>query len=168
MILDIVTIGDDRLKKKSEPIEKVNKEIAVLAEDMLETMYANSGIGLAAVQVGILKRLFVIDIPNVDFCPLVCINPEIVHTSRDSITYNEGCLSIPELSYDIIRPRSLILNYLDRDGTEKELTASGLLSVCIQHENDHLNGILFIENARDRERKKINKLLEKKQLPQFF
>lgn len=168
MILDIVTIGDERLKQKSLPIEKVDKQITALADDMLETMYANNGIGLAAVQVGVLKRLFVIDIPEVTPEPMVCINPEIVKTSLDSTTYTEGCLSIPDLSYDITRPRSLILHYLNENGEKKESSASDLLAICIQHENDHLNGILFIENTREKEHKKINKVLEEKRLPQFF
>ena len=168
MILDIVTIGDDQLKQKSQPVEKIDKEIVDLTENMIETMYANNGIGLAAVQVGVLKRIFVIDIPNVTEEPMVFINPQIVKTSRDSITYDEGCLSIPELHYKITRPRSLILLYQNRKGQQIELEARDLFAVCIQHENDHLDGILFIENSQEKDHQKINKLLEKKKLPLFF
>ena len=168
MILDIVTIGDERLKQKSQPVERVDGPVSTLIENMIETMYAHNGIGLAAVQVGVLKRIFVIDIPQVTQGAMVFVNPEIVKVSRDCMTYKEGCLSVPNLSYDITRPRSLIVRYLDEGGGPRELEAKELLAICIQHETDHLNGILFIENVRDREHKKINKLLEKKRLPRFF
>ena len=168
MIMDIVTIGDERLRQISQPVDVIDEQIRQLTEDMIETMYANNGIGLAAVQVGVLKRIFVIDIPEFTDGPIVFINPEITSTSRDTITYDEGCLSVPNLSYEIIRPRSLIIKYQDQTGAQQQLNASELFAICIQHENDHLNGILFIENTQDRDHKKINKLLKEKNLPVFF
>ena len=143
----IVIEPDPILRKESAPIEKVDNDLRKLLDDMLETMYAAPGIGLAAVQVGILKRLIVIDISKdkEKKNPLFLINPEIVSKSKNTSMYEEGCLSLPGHFAEIERPSECQINFLDYNGKKKEITAQGLLSTCIQHEVDHLNGILFID-----------------------
>ena len=143
----IVIEPDPILRKESAPIEKVDNDLRKLLDDMLETMYAAPGIGLAAVQVGILKRLIVIDISKdkEKKNPLFLINPEIVSKSKNTSMYEEGCLSLPGHFAEIERPSECQINFLDYNGKKKEITAKGLLSTCIQHEVDHLNGILFID-----------------------
>ena len=143
----IVIEPDPILRKESEPIEKVDNDLRKLLDDMLETMYAAPGIGLAAVQVGILKRLIVIDISKdkEKKNPLFLINPEIVSKSKNTSMYEEGCLSLPGHFAEIERPAECQINFLDYNGKKKEISAKGLLSTCIQHELDHLNGILFID-----------------------
>jgi peptide deformylase len=138
---------DPILRKKCERLEQVDDSTRKLMKDMLETMYAAPGIGLAAVQVGILKRLVVIDISKNQEKkdPLFLINPEIIHKSEKTSIYEEGCLSLPGQFAEIERPAECFLKYVDYEGKEKELKAKGLLSTCIQHEIDHLNGILFID-----------------------
>ena len=138
---------DPILRKKCEPLDKVDDSVRKLMNDMLETMYAAPGIGLAAVQIGILKRLVVIDISKEEEKknPLFFINPEIVYKSNQTSVYEEGCLSLPGQFAEIERPSECTLNYIDYDGKKKELKAKGLLATCIQHEVDHLNGILFID-----------------------
>ncbi len=143
----IVIEPDPILRKKSEILEKVDGELRKLLDDMLETMYSAPGIGLAAVQVGILKRLIVIDISKEKDKknPLFLINPEIISKSENTSTYEEGCLSLPGHFAEIERPAECHVKYIDYEGKKKEIKASGLLSTCIQHELDHLNGILFID-----------------------
>ena len=143
----IVIEPDPILRKKSESLEKVDDEIRELLDDMLETMYAAPGIGLAAVQVGILKRLIVIDISKdkEKKNPLFLINPEIIFRSKKTSIYEEGCLSLPGHFAEIERPAECQIKFVDYNGKEKELTANGLLATCIQHEVDHLNGVLFID-----------------------
>ena len=143
----IVIEPDPILRKESAPIEKVDNDLRKLLDDMLETMYAAPGIGLAAVQIGILKRLIVIDISKdkEKKNPLFLINPEIVSKSKNTSMYEEGCLSLPGHFAEIERPSECQINFLDYNGKKKEITAKGLLSTCIQHELDHLNGILFID-----------------------
>ena len=143
----IVIEPDPILRKESKPIDKVDNDLRKLLDDMLETMYAAPGIGLAAVQVGILKRLIVIDISKdkEKKNPLFLINPEIVSKSKNTSMYEEGCLSLPGHFAEIERPSECQINFLDYNGKKKEITAKGLLSTCIQHEVDHLNGILFID-----------------------
>ena len=143
----IVIEPDPILRKESEPIEKVDNDLRKLLDDMLETMYAAPGIGLAAVQVGILKRLIVIDISKdkEKKNPLFLINPEIVSKSKNTSIHEEGCLSLPGHFAEIERPAECHINFLDYNGKKKEISAKGLLSTCIQHELDHLNGILFID-----------------------
>ncbi len=138
---------DPILRKKCEPLEQVNNEVRRLMEEMLETMYDAPGIGLAAVQIGILKRLVVIDITKDEKKkdPLFLINPVILKSSKKTSTYEEGCLSLPGQFAEIERPAECLLKYIDLSGKKKELKAEGLLSTCIQHEIDHLNGILFID-----------------------
>ena len=143
----IVIEPDPMLRKKSQSFEKVDKEVQRLMDDMLETMYSAPGIGLAAVQVGILKRAIVIDISKEDEekKPIFLINPEIIYKSEKTSVYEEGCLSLPGQFAEVERPSECILKYLDLDGKEKNLKAKGLLSTCIQHEVDHLDGVLFID-----------------------
>ena len=138
---------DPILRKKCEPLDKVDDSVRELMNDMLETMYAAPGIGLAAVQIGILKKLVVIDISKEEEKknPLFLINPEIVYKSNQTSVYEEGCLSLPGQFAEIERPSECTLNYIDYDGKKKELKEKGLLATCIQHEVDHLNGILFID-----------------------
>tara|TARA_B100001248_G_scaffold201698_1_gene155930 strand:- start:1692 stop:2216 length:525 start_codon:yes stop_codon:yes gene_type:complete len=144
---NIVIEPDPILRKKSERLEKVDDEIKKLLDDMLETMYAAPGIGLAAVQIGILKRLIVIDISkeNEKKNPIFLVNPVIISKSTDTSVYEEGCLSLPGHFAEIERPAECKVEYIDYDGKKKEIKAKGLLSTCIQHEVDHLNGVLFID-----------------------
>jgi peptide deformylase len=143
----IVIEPDPILRKKSEMLETVDDDLRILLDDMLETMYAAPGIGLAAVQIGILKRLIVIDISKDkdEKNPLFLINPEIISLSNKTSVYEEGCLSLPGHFAEIERPAECRIKFIDYDGKEKELEANGLLATCIQHEVDHLNGILFID-----------------------
>ena len=154
---------DPILRKKCEPLEKVDADIRKLMQDMLETMYDAPGIGLAAVQIGILKRLIVIDISKDEKKkdPLFLINPVILKSSKKTSTYEEGCLSLPGQFAEIERPAECLLKYIDLSGKEKELKAEGLLSTCIQHEVDHLNGILFIDYLSKLKKEMIIKKLVK-------
>ena len=146
-IRKILIEPDPILRKKCEPLEKVDDSVRTLMKDMLETMYKAPGIGLAAIQVGILKKIVVIDISKDEKKkdPLFLINPEIIHQSKNTSTYEEGCLSLPGQFAEIVRPAECTLKYIDYHGKKKELKAEGLLATCIQHEVDHLNGILFID-----------------------
>ncbi len=146
-ILPIITAPDPRLKQLSAPVAKVDAEIRQLMDDMLETMHAAPGIGLAAPQVGVLKRVIVLEIDREEtkVGPLFMANPEIVDASDDDAVYNEGCLSVPEHYADVTRPAEVTVRYLDRDGKQQDLKCEGLLSTCVQHEIDHLDGILFID-----------------------
>ena len=147
MIRKIIIEPDPILREKSDPIETVNNDIRKLMKEMLETMYQAPGIGLAAIQVGILKRAIVIDISKNENKkdPLFLINPEIFSRSKEKSVYEEGCLSIPGQYAEIERPARCNLKYIDLNGKKKELKAEGLLATCIQHEVDHLNGVLFID-----------------------
>ena len=138
---------DPILRKKCESLEQVDNDVRKLMKEMLETMYEAPGIGLAAVQVGILKRLIVIDISKdkEKRNPLFLVNPKIVHRSKETSIYEEGCLSLPGQFAEIERPAKCVLKYVNYNGNEEELKAEGLLATCIQHEVDHLNGILFID-----------------------
>jgi peptide deformylase len=145
--LPIVTLPDPILRKASAPVEQVDAELLKLADDMLETMYDAPGIGLAAVQVGVPKRLVVLDVSEDDDAPhpLTLINPEILKLGEQMRTHEEGCLSIPDFRVEIERPASLVLGYIDREGKPQQLEAKGLLATAIQHELDHLNGKLIID-----------------------
>lgn len=147
MLRKIIIEPDPVLRKKCDPLEKVDDQTRKLMKDMLETMYNAPGIGLAAIQVGILKRLVVIDISKDQEKkePLFLINPEIIHTSNKTSIYEEGCLSLPGQFAEIERPAECVLKYVDYQGIQKEMKAEGLLATCIQHEVDHLDGILFID-----------------------
>jgi len=143
----IIIEPDNILRKKSEALEKVDNELRRLMDDMLETMYSAPGIGLAAVQVGVLKRLIVIDISKEKEKqnPIFLINPKIISQSKNTKVYEEGCLSLPGYFAEIERPAECQIEYIDYDGKKRDMKASGLLATCIQHEVDHLNGILFID-----------------------
>jgi peptide deformylase len=163
--LPILVAPDPRLAKKSAPVAEVNDEIRQLMDDMLETMYVAPGIGLAAPQVGVLKRVIVIDIAGEDEAPapLRMANPEIVAVSDDDAEYNEGCLSVPDHYADVVRPASCTVKYLDENNVQKEITADGLLATCLQHEIDHLDGVLFIDHLTSLKRNIIlRKLLKQK------
>jgi peptide deformylase len=146
-LLPIVILPDPLLRKPSAPVERVDDELRALADNMLETMYEAPGVGLAAVQVGVPRRLIVADAAGKDEerRPLVLINPEILALGADMRVHEEGCLSIPDVRVEIERPASLKVRYLDRDGKPQELDAEGLLATVIQHEVDHLNGRLIID-----------------------
>jgi peptide deformylase len=161
--LPILTAPDPRLKKKSLPVAAVDDELRRLMDDMLETMYAAPGIGLAAPQVGVLKRVIVLDIDREDVKtgPLFMANPEIVEASDDDVSYEEGCLSVPEHYSDVVRPAKVRVRYLDRDGVQQEMACEGLLSTCVQHEIDHLDGILFIDHISALKRNMILRKLLK-------
>ena len=146
-VLPIITLPDPLLRKSSAPIERIDADVRKLAADMLETMYAAPGVGLAAVQVGVPRRLIVLDTAKDEEPPqpLVLINPVIVTLGSQMRQHEEGCLSIPDVRIDIDRPDMLIVRYLDLDGKSRELEAKGLLATAIQHEIDHLNGKLIID-----------------------
>jgi peptide deformylase len=145
-ILPIRVIPDAVLRAKAPLVETVDEEVRKLLDDLLETMYAAPGIGLAATQVGILKRITVIDVSREgeDKAPLFLINPEIVWASEELSVYEEGCLSIPDYYEDVERPARIRFRHLDRDGALQEVEAGGILATCVQHEIDHLEGIVFI------------------------
>jgi len=145
--LPIITLPDPVLRASSANIERVDGELTKLVDDMLETMYAAPGIGLAAIQVGVPKRLIVLDVSGDDEPrrPLAMINPEILDLGPATRVYEEGCLSIPDVRIDIERPTTLRVRYVDREGKQQELDADGLLATAIQHEIDHLDGKLIID-----------------------
>ncbi len=159
----IVIEPDPILRKKCEPIEKIDDNTRKLLDDMLETMYDAPGIGLAAVQVGILRRLVVIDISKNEEKkdPLFLVNPKILNRSKETSVYEEGCLSLPGQFAEIERPAKCVLKYTDYNGKDKELKAEGLLATCIQHEVDHLNGVLFIDYLSKLKKDMIIKKLAK-------
>tara|TARA_Y100001970_G_scaffold159191_1_gene194731 strand:- start:934 stop:1458 length:525 start_codon:yes stop_codon:yes gene_type:complete len=162
-IRKILTEPDPFLRQKSKPVEKVDDSIREIMDDMLETMYQAPGIGLAAIQIGIPKRIIVLDISKDPEKkePLYFVNPEKVYTSEDQATYEEGCLSVPGQFAEIDRPNKCHIKYLDYNGDSKELKAEGLLATCIQHEIDHLEGILFIDYLSKLKRSMITKKLSK-------
>jgi len=147
-IKEIITVPDEILKKISDPIEKVGRNEKKLIDDLFETMYNSNGIGLAAVQVGILKRILVVDVSNKDEKkkPITLINPVIKNLSEEMSVYEEGCLSIPETFIEIERPKICEIEYIDEKGTKKNLKCDGLLSTCVQHEINHLDGKLIIDH----------------------
>jgi peptide deformylase len=163
-IRDIIKLPDPLLKKVSAPVERVDDELRALADDMLATMYNAPGIGLAAVQIGIPRRLLVMDVAREEEppAPHVLINPEVVWTSDGTSEHEEGCLSIPDVFYTVERPAEVKVAYLDREGHQQEMHCDGLLATCVQHEIDHLNGVLFIDHLsrlkRDRVIRKFNKI----------
>jgi peptide deformylase len=160
---EIIVIPDKRLRLVSEPVTKVDSEIRKLVEDMFETMYDAPGVGLAAIQVAVPKRIITADIAKKDEPkqPQVFINPEILWSSEDLSTYEEGCLSIPEYYEEVERPAQVKVRYMDLDGKIHEVEANGMLATVLQHEIDHLNGVLFIDHIsklkRDRVIKKFTK-----------
>ena len=163
-IKDIITVPNEIIKKISEPIEKIGTNEKKLVKDLFDTMYASKGIGLAAVQVGILKRILVIDVSTKDEQkkPISLINPTIRRLSDDTSVYEEGCLSIPDTFIEIERPKICEIEYIDLDGNKKELKCDGLMSTCVQHEINHLDGKLIIDHLSKLKKdfiiKKISKL----------
>ena len=159
----ILTAPDPRLKKKSKPVASVDTEVRQLMDDMLETMYAAPGIGLAAPQIGELRRVIVLDIDREDVKtgPLFMANPEVIEASDEDATYEEGCLSLPEHYSDVVRPAKVTVRYLDRDGKKQEMKCEGLLATCVQHEIDHLDGILFVDHISALKRNMILRKLLK-------
>jgi peptide deformylase len=162
-ILEILVAPDPRLKTRAMPVAVVDDRIRRLLDDMLETMYAAPGIGLAAPQVGEALRVVVVDIAQKDGvrAPLRMVNPEIIWASEDQVPYEEGCLSLPEHYADVTRPRQVRVRYLDETGATHELEAEGLLAVCVQHELDHLEGTLFVDHVSALRRGMILKKLQK-------
>ncbi len=161
-LLNILEFPDPRLRTIAEPVEQVDDEIRTLIDDMFETMYAAPGIGLAATQINVHKRIVVIDISEEGDEPLVLINPEYELLTEELDQMQEGCLSVPGFYENVERPEHLRLKALDRDGKPYELEAKGLLAVCIQHELDHLNGKLFVDHISRLKRDRIRSKLEKK------
>ena len=159
----ILTEPDPILRQKSQPVDKVDDLTRKLMDDMLETMYLAPGIGLAAIQIGVPKRIIVLDISKDPEKkePMYFINPVIVSTSKNKITYEEGCLSVPGQFAEIDRPDRCYVKYLDYNGNHKELKSEGLLATCIQHEIDHLEGILFIDYLSNLKKSMIIKKLSK-------
>jgi peptide deformylase len=159
-LLPILEFPDPRLRTRAEPVEKVDAAIRRLIDDMFETMYAAPGIGLAATQVNVHKRLLVIDISESRKEPLALINPQII--ARDGVEETEeGCLSVPGIYDKVTRAEKIRVRALDRDGKQIEFNADGLLAVCIQHEMDHLDGKLFVDYLSELKRTRIRKKLEK-------
>jgi peptide deformylase len=159
-ILTILEFPDERLRKVATPVKNFDQNLQTLIDDMLETMYQSGGIGLAATQVNVHQRLLVIDTSEEKNTPLCLINPEIL--SKDGeFEYKEGCLSVPESFEKIIRPGHILVKGLDRNGAEIELEANDLLSTCIQHEIDHLNGKLFIDYLSPLKRQRIKTKIDK-------
>ena len=160
---EIIVLPDKRLRLLSDPVKAVDAEVRALVEDMFETMYKAPGVGLAAIQVGVAKRVVTVDTAKKDEPenPQVFINPEIVWSSVDKSTYEEGCLSIPEYYEEVERPTQVKVRFMDLDGKTQEVEANGLLATVLQHEIDHTNGILFIDHIsklkRDRVIKKFTK-----------
>lgn len=161
-ILNILHYPDPRLRNKAEPVREVNDEIRQLADDMLETMYDAPGIGLAAIQVNVKKRVIVIDISEDNSDPLVLINPEVIEAEGER-EFEEGCLSVPEAYEAVTRADKIKVKALNFDNESYEFSADGLLATCIQHEIDHLDGKLFVDYLSNLKRQRIRKKLEKHQ-----
>ncbi len=170
-VLPLVVAPDPRLKQVSEPVEKIDDELRKFMDNMLETMYAMGGIGLAAVQVGVHKRILVMDIEHgsdrypeekkQEKSPLFLINPEIVEESEEINIYEEGCLSFPGQYAKVERPKKVKIKYLDYNGNEQVMNADDLLATCVQHEIDHLNGIVFVDHISKIKRDMIMRKLKK-------
>ena len=160
-ILDILEFPDPRLRTKAKPVANVDASITKLTDDMLETMYNAPGIGLAATQVNVHKRVIVIDISEEKNEPLVFINPEITILDKETQDYDEGCLSVPGFYETVSRPQKISVKALDREGNPFERECDELLAICLQHEMDHLDGKLFVDYISKVKRQKIRKTLEK-------
>lgn len=160
-LLPILEFPDPRLRKKAEPVERVDDALRQVLDDMVETMYHAEGIGLAATQVNVHQRMLVIDISEERNSPMVFINPEITIIDPKPLGHEEGCLSVPGYYELVTRPRKVRVNALDKQGDPFELVAEGILAVCIQHEVDHLNGKLFVDYISSLKRERIRSKLEK-------
>jgi len=180
-VLPLIYSPDPLLKKVSKPVEKVDNELRSFMNDMVQTMYSEAGLGLAAVQVGVLKRVLVMDVDYqtdhsahhhhdhhgcggvhvINTNPLFFVNPEIIKKSFELSTYNEGCLSFPSVHADVIRPEKITVKFLDFHGEEKTVELDGILATCIQHEIDHLNGITFVDHISKLKREVILNKMKK-------
>ena len=166
-LLPILVAPHPILKAKAKPVDAVDAEVRQMMDDMLETMYDAPGIGLAAPQIGVGSRVIVLDIAGEGEpkAPMAMVNPELTWVSDEDATYEEGCLSVPEHYADVVRPARIRVAYLDRDGKKQELEAEGLLATVIQHEMDHLEGILFIDHLSNLKRNMIlRKLLKSRKV----
>ena len=159
----VIAAPDPRLQLISQPVEKIDDSVTALITDMIDSMYASDGIGLAAIQIGDARRVLVMDIDQKDGkkAPRVFINPEITWASEETATFEEGCLSVPEIWDDVERPARIRAKYMAADGSEQTLEADGLLATCLQHEMDHLNGVLFIDHLSRLKRSMILRKLTK-------
>ena len=159
----IITAPDQRLKAVSRDVERVDAEIRMLIDDMFDSMYAAKGIGLAAIQIGVAKRVIVMDLGSKEEepAPHVFINPKILWASKETITFEEGCLSVPDIWDDVERPGRIKAEHLNRDGRLVTLEAEGLLATCLQHEMDHLEGILFLDHLSRLKRSMALRKLQK-------
>jgi len=164
-IRQIITAPDTRLRQVSKPVAQVDDGLRALMDDMLETMYEAPGIGLAAIQIGEPLRVIVMDLAGEDEepSPRYFVNPEILDPSEDTCVYEEGCLSVPEFYDEVERPAKCRVKYLDYKGNEQLLEAEGLLATCVQHEMDHLEGVLFIDHLSRLKRERVLKKLKKEQ-----
>ncbi|WP_207455301.1 peptide deformylase [Azospirillum sp. SYSU D00513] len=164
-VLDILIAPHPVLKTKAKPVEKVDARIAKLMDDMVDTMYAANGIGLAAPQIGLSERVIVVDVHEKDEKPnpIRLANPEIVWASEDRAPCEEGCLSIPELYAEVVRPKAVRVRYLDEKNQPREIEADGMLATCLQHEIDHLDGVLFVDHLSTLKRGMIMRKLQKQQ-----
>jgi peptide deformylase len=162
-IRPLVVLPDPRLRLKSEPVGAVSDEIRTLAQDMLDTMYDAPGVGLAAIQIGVPQRVITMDVSKseTERNPLVLINPEVVWASEETRVYEEGCLSIPEYYEEVERPERVRFRYTTLDGEIVEADADGLMATCVQHEIDHLNGVLFIDHLSKLKRDRVTKRFAK-------
>ncbi|WP_295162084.1 peptide deformylase [uncultured Brachyspira sp.] len=165
MLRELIIYGDERLKQVSEKIEKIDEEILTLIEDMFETMYKERGVGLAAVQVGILKRLIVISVPDFDDekkpdFKLALINPEIIWHGEEKEILEEGCLSFPEIRDDVARYKQIKVKYIDKEGNEQILEAEDYTAKVLQHEIDHTNGISFIDRLESYQKRRLKRELK--------
>lgn len=162
----ILIIPDTKLRQVADHVPEVDDAVRGLADDMLETMYKAPGIGLAAPQIGVLKRIVVVDVAKrqdeeAKPAPMVLINPAITWSSQEKSVYEEGCLSIPDFYEEVERPAVVRVEFLDRDGAPQEIEAEGILATCIQHEIDHLNGVLFIDYISRLKRARVMRKFEK-------
>ncbi|MEO5375493.1 MAG: peptide deformylase [Alphaproteobacteria bacterium] len=162
-ILPIIEVPDPRLKLKAAPVDRVDAAVVRLMDDMLETMYVAPGIGLAAPQVGVARRIIVVDLADKDEPrrPLRMVNPEVVWASEDLCVYSEGCLSVPEQFADVERPERIRVRYIDHHGAVQEIDADGLLATVLQHEIDHLEGILFLDHLSKLKRDMLVRRVQK-------
>jgi peptide deformylase len=160
---EIIILPDKRLRLKSDPVKAVDAGVRALVDDMFETMYEAPGVGLAAIQVGVPKRIVTVDTAKKDEPkqPQVFINPEVVWTSEEKSTYEEGCLSIPEYYEEVERPQQVKVRFMDIAGKTQEVEANGLLATVLQHEIDHTNGILFIDHISKLKRDRVIKKFAK-------
>ena len=162
-VRDILILPDKRLRQKSETVKAIDKSLRKLVDDMFETMYAAPGIGLAAIQIGVPQRVVTMDLAKKDEPkqPQVFINPEVVWTSPETAVNEEGCLSIPEYYEEVARPKAVRVKFIDLDGKPHEIDAADLLATCLQHEIDHINGVLFIDHISKLKRDMVMKKFKK-------